>query len=711
LYSDPILIVDDESPIRSALSSLLSEMGLATLAAGEGEEALSLLDGVTVSVAMVDVNLPGMNGIRLLEEIKRRSPSTEVIIMTSHASLDTAIQAIRKEAYDYVQKPFQDLDAVWRTVRRALEKRALSRRNRELLKDLEGRNRELTAAVKRQNSLVNAGRAMSGIVAISDLLDYFIGVVSEELDVERASLMLLDERSGEMRIAASRGLNEEMVREIRLKVGEGIAGWVAREGKPILVKDVESDPRVRKTLHSTSSGSFISAPIVLSIPIRLQEKVLGVINVTNRRSGVSFDEEDMAFLYSLAGQAAVSIERARQFEDLQEAYRSIKDAQKHLVEVERLKAFGQLAAGVAHDFNNLLTGILGRAELLKAILEAKAPDVSALRAGAELIEQLALQGAASVRRMQDFTRIRKDAPSETVDLNAVVRNAIEFTRSKWKDECEARGVQVAIRLDSGRIPLTSGSPSELVQVVSNLIYNAVEAMDRGGEIVISTACDGENIRLSVSDTGAGMSPEIQRRVFEPFFTSKQCGQGLGMSVVYGIVARHRGRIEVRSEEGKGSTVELILPVVVPAAAEGGCGEEAVRKATPSRVLIVDDSDLNRDLFGNYVASMGHQVILAANGREALSIFDRGAIDLVITDLSMPGISGWQVAEGVKKQNPDVPVLLVSGWAIQQDEPRIRESGVDRVLQKPCTMAKFQKAVEEALGSAGNGRSGAGIEVN
>jgi len=711
LYSDPILIVDDDPSVRSVLSSLLSEKGCETLAAGKAEEALARMEGVTLSVAMVDINLPGMNGIRLLEEIKRRSPSTEVIIMTSHASLDTAVEAIRairKEAYDYVQKPFQDLDTAWRTVRRALEKRALSRKNRELLKNLEERNRELTAAVKRQNSLVNAGRAMSGIVAISELLDFFIGVVSEELDVERASLMLMDERSGEMWIAASRGLNEEMAREIRLKVGQGIAGWVAREGKPILVKDVETDPRIQRALNSTSAGSFISAPIVLSIPILIREKVLGVINVTNRRSGVSFDEEDLAFLYSLAGQAAVAIERARQFEDLQAAYLSIQDAQKHLVDAERLKAFGQLAAGVAHDFNNLLTGILGQAELLRAKLGDPAQDPAVLRKRTELIETLALQGAAAVRRMQDFTRIRKDAPTEAVDMNVVVRNAVEVTQGKWKDECEAKGVSVTVRRELGEIPLTSGNASELTQVVSNLIFNAVEAMGGGGEITITTWSDGKDIRLSVADNGVGMSPEVQQRVFEPFFTTKESGQGLGMSIVYGIVARHRGRIEVRSVEGKGSTVELGLPVTAPVSGDADHRGKELMHTGPASVLVVDDSDLNRDLFGNYVTSMGHQVHLAASGREGLAIFEREAIDLVITDLSMPGISGWQVAEKVKERNPNIPVLLVSGWAIQQDEPRIRESGVDRVLQKPCSMAKFQKTVQEALGHAGGGGTRPGV---
>jgi len=710
MYTESVLVVDDESSVREVLSTVLAEKGCKVLAAVSAEEALELIDGVALSVALIDLKLHGMSGIELLMEIKRRSPSTEVIIMTSHASLETAIEAIRQDAYDYLQKPFEDLDQPWTVVRRALDKRALTERNRELVNDLERRNRELAAAVKRQNSLINAGRAMSGILSISELLDYFIGVAADELDVERASLMLVDEKSGEMRIAAHRGLNSEVACKVRLKIGDGIAGWVAREGKPILVKDVESDPRINRPLESTSAVSFISAPIVLSIPILSREKVLGVINVTNRGSGASFGEEDLAFLFSLASQVAVAIERARHFEDLQTAYQSLVEAQKHLVASERLNAVGQLAAGVAHDFNNLLTGLLGHADLLKRNLVKSPPDLPASRKNAELLGTLALQGAAVIRRMQDYTRIRKDSPSEAIDLNAVMRDAVEVTRGKWKDECLSRGVQIQVRMDPGEIPLTAGNETELIQVVSSLIFNAVEALSGGGEILLATQADGKEIRLSVTDNGVGMSPEVKQQVFQPFFTTKERGRGLGMSIAYGIVTRHGGEITVHSEEEKGTTVALRFPVVSVPLKKGEGRQDARGPSVPARVLVVDDSALNLSLFESYLVPLGHQVHLAETGRDALAFFDREGADLVITDLTMPGLSGWQVAEGVKKRNPHVPVVLVSGWAIQQDEPRIRESGIDRILQKPCSMSKFQEVVQEVLRGAGEDGNGAGRET-
>ena len=698
LDRERILIVDNEPPVREALSLFLAGEGFLVLTADTAEEGLEWVERAAISVAMISFELSDKSGIELLTEVKRRSPSTEVVMMASRDLTDSAIKAIRKNAYGCIRKPFEDLGRQCVMVRQALEKHLLTSRNRELKEELERQSQKLAFALKRQKSLIDAGRAMSGILAISDLLDYFVGCVADELDVERASLMLLDETTDEMRIVAHRGLSDDVTREARLKVGDGVAGCVAREGKPILVIDVESDPRVGKGLESTSASSFISAPIVLSIPILIREKVLGVINATNRRSGAPFDEEDMAFLFSLAGQAAVAIERARQFEELQGAYKNLQDAQRWLVESERLKAIGQIAGGVAHEFNNLLAGVLGQAEMLRMHMSETPPDINASLKRASLIESLAQQGAAAVRRMQDFTRIRKDAPSGVVDINAVARNAFDATRCKWDEECRAQGIDISVRLEEGTVPMTAGDETELTQVVSNLILNAVDALSSGGDIVLTTWSDGKELFLSVTDSGVGMTPETQRRIFEPYFTTKEYGQGLGMSVIYGIIARHQGEIIVRSEEGKGTTFELRFPIVVPPTEERS---DELKKAVAdsARVLLVDDNDLNRELFGYYLSQLKHEAILAANGMEALSVLKRERVDLVITDLNMPGLTGWDVAEMVKKQYPDVPVILISGLAIQQDEPRILESGVNYVLQKPCNMARFQEVVQKVMASA------------
>lgn len=697
MSQEQILIVDDDEAIRGVLSAFLTEKDCEPKAAQTAEEGLALLRSRATAVAIVDLVLPGMDGLGLLTELKRISPDTEVIIMTSHASLDTAIEAIRRGAYDYLRKPFEDLEAVWVAVQRALERRSLSLKNRQLLSDLEQRNRELSASVKRLTSLIEAGRAMSAIHTLSELLDFFIELVVCELDVSRASLMLLNEKSRELRIAASRGISEELVQSVRVRLGEGISGWVAQKGKPILVKDVKDDPRVKDRIHPNLSDSFISSPIVLSIPIKRQEKVLGVINVTNKRSGMAFGDDDMAFLYGLAGQAAVAIEGARHFEELQQAYESLKATQDQLVASERIRALGQMAAGVAHDFNNLLSGILGRTQLLLTRLGQRNLDLEAVRSELQVVERLSLEGAETVRRIQDFTGIRKDVPTEAVDLHTVVRNAVEMTRPKWKDEYEARGIGIEVRLELGEVPATTGNAHELTQVVSNLILNAVEAMPQGGCLTLKTFRERDRIRLEVADTGTGMSKETQARIFEPFYTTKEPGRGLGLSIAYGIITRYQGEITVGSEEGVGSSFKIRLPIVPPRrrrpASKGAGSKEPFQ---PARILVIEDDDRNRRLFQEALSLNGHQVVGVPAGREGLALLKQGSFDVVITDLSMPGLSGWEVARGAKEADPQIRVILLSGWGIQQEAEQVKASGIDLVLSKPCPVKDLQQAVQQVL---------------
>ena len=697
MNGEKVLLVGERTPDLEELSEFLRGKGCDPRTSGTVEEGLDLLARETFSLALVDLSIPGRDGHSLPGKVRRISPDTEVVILTDRSPREAGCGEIHEDVYDFLHAPFENPDDVWGTVRIGLEKRSLFLRNRQLDRDLDLRNRELSAALRRQNSLIRVGLAMGGISNLPELLDFFVGLVSEELGVERVSLMLLDEKKGEIRIVAARGLDAEVVGKVRLKVGEGIAGWVAKEGKPVLVKDVLTDPRVSRSLDSTHSKSFISAPMVFSIPILLQEKVLGVINVTDRRSGLPFEEEDMAFLYGLAGQAAMAIERTKQLDELQEAYESLKAAQKDLVDSERVRALGQLAAGIAHDFNNLLHGILGRAQLLALKLGNKEWDLPYIRSQLETIEKLALQGGETISRIQDLSRIRRDVSSVPLDLNAVVTNAVEMTRTKWKDESEARGIRIAVLVRPGTLPLTVGDPAEICRVVCNLLINAVEAMPKGGEISLATFHEGDQVLLEVSDTGTGMSEEVRERIFEPFFTTKEIGQGLGTSIIYGIVARHGGDIRVSSLEGRGTTFHLRLPVISPPSSERICKGKGLREGkAPAKILIIEDGELNRDLFERYVKEMGHLAVVASSGTEGLRIFETQKFDLVITDLSMPGISGLQVAERVKKHSCAVPVVLISGWAVHQDEKRIKEAGIDLVVHKPCSVKDFQDAVEEAL---------------
>jgi len=683
-----ILVVDDESSIRHILHRVLEMNGCEIRQAASAEDAFPHLQDWEPEVALVDIVLPGMNGIQFLTELKRHYADTEVLIMTSNASADTALEAIRGGAHDYLQKPFGNLKEIWTNVQRALEKRSLSLSNRAVLQKQEERTQELSSTV----ALPGESDGRNDFDSLREILNNFLEVVMHELDVERASLMMLDKKTNELRIVASRGI-PVACNDRRLNVGEGIAGKVAQSGETFLVTDTATDARISG--RPDLSNSFISAPIVFSVAIKSEREVFGVINVTNRRSGKPFDSDDVAFLSGLAGQLGIVIDEAKRSDELHKAYQSLRATQEQLVFSERIKAVGQMAAGVAHDFNNTLSVILARAEFALSRLDANPPDLTILRSDLETIVKTALQGAETIKRIQDYTRIRKDTPRSAVDLNNVIKDAVELARPKWEAQSKAQGRRVELVLDLQEIPPASGNVYELTQVVSNLIFNAVEAMPDGGRISIDTLAEEDSVVLRVADSGTGMDEETQKHVFEPFFTTKETGQGLGTSIIFGIVSRHGGEITVDSTLGEGTLFTVRLPrswqSVTDAVAES---DEPDRPFAEARILLVDDDELVLETHSEVLGAGGHCVVPVSTGAEALEQCRAGKFDLVITDLSMPGISGLELATRLKELDPDLPVILLSGWAVQELEEKVKQAGVDHILVKPCLMEDLLNVVQQ-----------------
>jgi PAS domain S-box-containing protein len=365
-----------------------------------------------------------------------------------------------------------------------------------------------------------------------------------------------------------------------------------------------------------------------------------------------------------------------------------KRLEEELVQSERLRVLGEMAAGVAHDFNNLLAIILGNAQLLERRL-----------ANPEALERLAIiqkaveDGVETIRRIQEFARFRSDRPFVTVDMNALVREAIALTRSRWWDEADAAGVTIEVNVKTGEVGPVAGNPAELREVLVNLILNAVDAMPKGGTLTITTGTEPESpspaaVLVRVADTGIGMSEEVKKRLFEPFFTTKtRRGTGLGLSVAYGIVTRHGGKISVESREGEGSVFTLRLPVGQGAPAD----VDALLPLEPVgslRVLVIEDERAVRDILVRFLTFQGHTVEAAPDGPAGIERFTPGAFDLVITDLGMPGMSGWEVARTIKDKDSQVRVIMLTGWGDQLSPELIRSSGVDRVLAKPVAFEEL-----------------------
>ncbi len=378
-----------------------------------------------------------------------------------------------------------------------------------------------------------------------------------------------------------------------------------------------------------------------------------------------------------------------------------KQREEQALQTEKLRALGEMAGGVAHDFNNMLAAILGRAQLLKLYLERTAsedvtkPDPQ-IAEGLDIIERAASDAAETVRRIQEFTKVRSHADFVMVDLREVVKDVIELTRPRWKDQAESRGVRVTVREDLGEVSPVLGSPSELREVLINLVVNAVDAMPKGGEIVIETGVEEDVSWISLTDEGRGMGRETQKRVFDPFFTTKgPQSSGLGLSVSYGIIKRHGGEVLVRSKEKKGTTFTILLP---SARGEAVLEKEALpgKALTPASILVVDDEEVIRKNLYDILSMEGHQVTVASGGEQGIEVFKRGDFDLVFTDLGMPEVSGWQVAKAIKQINPKTPVVIITGWGATLDKAMLRENGIDFQISKPFRINQLLGLVSEGL---------------
>jgi putative nucleotidyltransferase with HDIG domain len=317
-----ILIADDNESLCEALKQLLIEEGYDITVALRGDDALLELQRQHHHLALVDIRMPGLSGIEVLKEIKTTFPKTDVVIITSHASIDTTVEAIRLGVQDYLIKPFDDLDIVSHVVRRSITKRLLQDDNEKLYEELKLNNSKLKASNQRLSSLNNASRALHSFLELDDLLTSFVEIVAHELNADRVSLMLLDRETNELMIEAAVGLDKRLVRSVRINVGEGIAGRVVQKGKSILVKDIENDLRFAKSNNDKkyNTSSFISAPILLSVPITYQQNTLGVINVNDKKTGGVFTDDDLNFVSNLASQAAVAIKNVQIMKDLKHTH-------------------------------------------------------------------------------------------------------------------------------------------------------------------------------------------------------------------------------------------------------------------------------------------------------------------------------------------------------------------------------------------------------
>ena len=375
-----------------------------------------------------------------------------------------------------------------------------------------------------------------------------------------------------------------------------------------------------------------------------------------------------------------------------------KRTEKLLIQSEKMRSLGEMASGVAHDFNNCLAIILGNIKLLKETIGEKGV-VEKLDA----IEKAAEQGTASIGSLQGFSHGTENTPRqpELLALKPLIEEVRNLTRFRWKDIPQKEGYTIDFTIEAEDTPSLLTSGSDFKEMLTNLIFNAVDAMPSGGHIHLSVKQEEDKILLALQDNGKGLSKEETAQIFNPYFTTKGRGHaGLGLSIAKRFVERYGGSIMVESVKGAGTTFTVEFPLLTTTDQEKLSRARKQAQPVKLQILIIDDEPLVRSLLKQILENAGHDVTEAGDGQEGVRCFRENNFDLVITDHGMPVMNGLDAAFRIKKLNPETPVLLITGWQTETDATFQKPSGIDEFITKPFDLEKLVELVDK-YGSRNN----------
>jgi signal transduction histidine kinase/CheY-like chemotaxis protein len=584
----------------------------------------------------------------------------------------------------------------------------------ELSRAHERTKADLARATHELRELIGIGVRLAAERETDALLELILTTAREMTWSDTGSLYLVDtDGAGARCLRSTLVQNDSLpvaVKEHVVPIGpQSVRGYAALSGEVINLRDAYDPPAGSPFTvdHTLDVATAYRTKSMLVVPMKTPKgEVLGVLQLMNRRpergrrfaslediarEAVPFSARSQDLAMALAAQGAVALENSRLYAELRAALAAVEESQHRIIRTERLRALGEMAGGVAHDFNNVLAVVIGRAQLLQRQVDA--PE---LLRQLKIIEQVAQDGAQTVRRIQEFARMRRTRPLQQVNVTEVIREVVEATRPRWGDQAQARGVTYEMHLDLAPVAPVIGDPAELRETFLNLLFNALDAMPQGGSLTFSTRIEGDRVVCVVTDTGVGMSDTVRQRCFEPFFTTKaEHGTGLGLSIAYGIVTRHGGEIEVSSRPGEGSRFTVRIPVGTDAPPPPR-ELPAPRAGRSGRILVVEDEAAVREVLVDVLGGRGHEVVACEDGTAALAQVDGRPFDLALVDLSMPGLSGWDVAKGLRAAQPEVVIALVTGWGDQIDFSEARARGIDYLMAKPFNVDDMTRLVAGVL---------------
>lgn len=645
-----ILVVDDEESIRITLKEFLQNDQHDVRVAEDAEQAIALMRKTNFDVVVTDIILPRITGVDLLKAIRKISPFSQVIMMTGKPTVDTASESLRAGAFDYLYKPVRK-DAIVKAVRNAVkvkflddEKRRLEEENRKYHKELE------LLIKKRTQSLQESENRYRQLIHHSP---YGIAI----------------QQKGKIVFT-----NESMK-----KILDGIS----------------TDLFEKTILDITSSGPFQEVQQTSGAGSKIGKNVTRFTKIFSNKNSDRVHLDIVTLPLTLEQEPALQV-IARDITIQKQLEESLRQSQK-------MEAIGTLAGGIAHDFNNILFSILGYTELSLEIVEKD----SLLYSNLQEVLTAGNRAKDLVQQILTFSR-QTDQELQPVRIDLIIKEALVLLRASLPTTIE---IHKNIKSDA----MVLADPTQIHQILMNLCINAGQAMEGKNGILtielksleIDTDFSGEHpflesgpyINLNVSDTGKGMSPEVLTCIFDPFFTTRQRtdGTGLGLSVVHGIVKSCGGAIHAFSEPGKGSTFKVYLPAVERRLNPETRDHGPIPRGN-ERILFVDDEPVLATMGKQLLESLGYRISTKTDSIEALDIFRKNPdnFDLVITDMTMPHMTGEKLAAELIRTRPDIPIILCTGFSRTIDDNKALALGIRAFISKPVLKREIAETIRKVL---------------
>lgn len=723
-----ILVVDDERSIRNTLKDFLEFEGHAVETAEEADAALAILQSKPMDVILTDIILPRVSGVELLRRIREISSNVQVIMMTGEPTLDTASEALRLGAMDYLQKPVGKKE-ILKVVHNALhvknlidEKLRLEEENQNYLNQLEQLVEQRTQALAASEAaLRHRAEELYIINRLTRQVNENITVevvvqcgLREIVNTTGPDLVVIFLRTGDN--LALKGIFPEQKESgweplEAHKVGVCLCGLAVSENQAIYSSNIRSDPRC--SLEECRQAGFCS---FAALPLRSGAEIIGVLGIASQQQ--KDFQEDSAFLEALANEMSTGLKKSLLYEQVQqhalkleESLARIEEAEterlqllQHLQRSQKMEAIGALASGIAHDFNNILAAVIGYAEL--ALMDL--PDESKSKESLEMVLAAGNRAKDLVKQILAFSRQSEEQRKPTQIAHALTE-VLKFVRASLPATIEIRE-----DLGSG-IGNILADPVQIHQVLMNLCTNAHHAMrEKGGVLEVKLTMvnlgpeyaavypdlkPGPHVKLAVKDTGHGMGEATKAKIFDPYFTTKEkgVGTGLGLAVAHSIVQKHSGAITVESAPGKGSEFTLYFPAIQ----QEQVWEAQIQEEIPTgreHILLIDDEQVLVDMGRQMLEYLGYRVETRMSSMDALALFrdHPQRYDLVITDMTMPNMTGDKLALELMRIRPDIPIMLCTGYGESILEERAKAMGIRAFIMKPILMAQMARAIRKAL---------------